>query len=300
MGVAQHLQREEVIRCLEFTNRVKAGARHFFESNGFMEVDTPVLTTKGGEPYNPTFDVTVDGEGISLVDSPQIYKMLLMFGGYDRYYQFAHCFRPIAHENNKAARICEFIQMDVELQVENLECLMDTAKALLVDICKELGEKVALHTMDGIWCRDEYGGEMKPDLRGQEVENSIVMIKRMPLTNGERTSDNLLMPNHHIFAKPSRFIGDQDLENVTTESFDIVMNGIEIGGGDMRIIDVQTQEELMDRFAVDKERYRAYLDELAAYDGKPIGGFAIGLQRLVMALARVHNIRDTVAFPEWR
>lgn len=300
MKVTQHLQKEEVIRCLELTNQIKAAARHFFERNGFVEFDTPVLTFKNGELYNPTFNVMVDGESLSLVDSPQIYKMLLMFAGCDRYYQFAHCFRPIAHENNKDTRICEFIQIDTEMHVENLDNLIDTAKTLLENVCKELNVEVKFHIIDGIWCRSKFGVGMKPDIRERDDETSIVIIKHMPLTNGERTADNILMPNHHIFAKPDEFSKEKDLMNITTESFDLVMNGIEIGGGDMRITDVRMQEKMMDIFAVDMEKYRTYLNELADYDGKPIGGFAIGLQRFVMALTNTKNIRETVAFPDWR
>lgn len=300
MKVRQHLRKEEVIRSLKLTNRIKAIVRYFFESNGFAEVDTPILTVKNGELYNPTFNVTVDGESLSLADSPQIYKMLLMFAGYDRYYQFAHCFRPIAHENNKETRICEFLQIDTEMHVENLDNLIDTAKILLEIVCENLNIKVRVNIIDGIWCRSKYGVEMKPDMREQDDEVSIVIIKNMPLTNGERTADNILIPNHHIFAKPNEFGNEKDLMNSITESFDIVMNGIEIGGGDMRITDVCMQENMMDRFAVDKEKYRTYLDELKDYDGKPIGGFAIGLQRLVMALSKAKNIRETVAFPDWR
>lgn len=104
MKVTQHLQKEEVRMSLELTNQIKMAARQFLENNGFVEFDTPILTFKNGELYNPTFDVMIDGESFSLVDSPQIYKMRLMFAGYDRYYQFAHCFRPIAHENNRDTR----------------------------------------------------------------------------------------------------------------------------------------------------------------------------------------------------
>lgn len=300
MKVKQHLQKEEVRRSLKITNQIKTIARYFFEENGFVEFDTPVLTVKNGELYNPTFNVMVDGERLSLVDSPQIYKMLLMFAGYDRYYQFAHCFRPIECENNKNTRICEFVQIDTEMHVENLDTLIDTAKTLLESVCKELSVKITFNIIDGIWCRSKFGVDMKPDMREQDDENSIVMIKHMPLTNGERTADNILVPNHHIFARPVEFGNEKDLMNITTESFDIVMNGIEIGGGDMRITDAHMQEEMMDRFAVDKEKYRIYLDELEDYDGKPIGGFAIGLQRFVMALTNAKNIRETVAFPDWR
>ena len=300
MMVMEHLQKKEVLRCLELTNQIKSAARNYFEGNEFVEIDTPVLAMKNGELYNPTFDVEVDGDYLSLVDSPQIYKMLLMYGGYDRYYQFAHCFRPIAHEISNNTRICEFVQIDTEMKVNNLDTLINTAKSLLEEILFKLNKRAKFQVLDGITCRNLFGNEMKPDLRESEDEISIVIIKHMPLTNGELTAEHLIMPSHHIFAKPCEFKEDCNLMDITTESFDIVMNGIEIGGGDMRIMDVLMQELMMDKFAVDKEKYRFYLDELAEYKGEQIGGFALGLQRVVMALTGVENIRETVAFPNWK
>lgn len=300
MKAAEHLQRREVMECLALTNRIRQRTRYYLEKQGFTEFDTPVLAVPGGERYNPTFPVEIDGEELSLSDSPQVYKMLFMLAGYDRYYQFAHCFRPIAHEKNKETRLCEFVQIDVELHVESLHALIREAVALLETICADGGRKISVRFMDGLWCRENFGEEMKPDLRENPGEISLVVIDHMPLTNGERTGDHVLIPNHHIFAAPENFGKAEDLMNTTTQSFDIVLNGIEIGGGDMRIMDACLQEKMMEIFSVDKKRYCSYLEELAQYKGTPTGGFAIGLQRLVMALAKVSDIRETVAFPDWR
>lgn len=83
------------------------------------------------------------------------------------------------------------------------------------------------------------------------------------------------MPEHHIFAKPvdllinrERTISEPDeLFTVKTESFDILLNGIEVGGGDMRIMDVSMQESMIELFGVDKEAYRGYLQELGRCHG---------------------------------
>lgn len=112
------------------------------------------------------------------------------------------------------------------------------------------------------------------------------------------------MPEHHIFARPvdlridrERTIPEpEELLTVKTESFDILLNGIEVGGGDMRITDVSMQESMMELFGMDKEAYRGYLQELARYQGRPFGGFAIGLERLIMAVTGVSDIRETTAF----
>lgn len=264
-----HIQKTKVRECLALSNDIKKRAREYCEKHGFTEFDTPVLTKYAGEGYNPTFPVSLEKETIRLADSPQVYKMLLLLSGYDRYYQFAHCFRPIAHERVTETHLREFIQLDMELHADSFDELLDSVRGLLQSLC---------------------GTAFELDLR-------------LPLTVGKKGVHGAIMPEHHIFAKPIDMSGGQvvpdleELQKVKTESFDIIVNGIEVGGGDMRIMDADLQEYMMDIFQVDKKAYGDYLHALARYRGRPIGGFAIGLQRLVMAMTGVSDIRDTTAFP---
>lgn len=328
--------------------RIRKAARAYLDSEDFDEFDTPILTSKGGEPYNPTFTVIdddevncsekVEADYKSLVDSPQLYKMLLSIRGFDTYYQIAHCFRPINHESNKANRMSEFTQIDVEFKVDDLEVLIDRAKNLIIYILHSLNKEAKVTIIDGLECRDKYGNDMTPiiaddnmhimnsndskeDLFANEV--SILFIKRMPLTNGERTLKGGLIPCHHIFALPSkehmcaseeRFeykleeilklnneginnkLWVEDLQGKTTESFDIVINGIEVGGGDLRIMDAELLNSMMKLFNVDASCYQDYIEELGTYSGKQSGGFAIGIERFIMALTGCENIRETVTF----
>ncbi|MCM1552835.1 MAG: radical SAM protein [Butyrivibrio sp.] len=266
-----HLMKPQVRECLDLYHNIKKRARAYCEEHGFLEFDTPVLTKYAGEPYNPTFSVSVEENMMHLADSPQVYKMLLMLYGYDRYYQFAHCFRPIAHENASNTHLQEFVQLDLELHVNSLDELMETARELLRSICGD---------------------------------TPFELIPRLMLTTGKKGVHGGIMPEHHIFAKPENLnVGENqslpesvELLQVRTESFDIVLNGMEVGGGDMRIIDVTLQESMMDLFQVDKRVYRDYLQALGHYHGSPFGGFAIGLERLVMAMTGVTDIRATTAF----
>ncbi|MDE7278084.1 MAG: hypothetical protein K2N98_14755, partial [Lachnospiraceae bacterium] len=65
-------------------------------------------------------------------------------------------------------------------------------------------------------------------------------------------------------------------------------------------MDAAMQESMMELFEVDKEAYSDYLRELGRYRGKPIGGFAIGIERLIMAMTGVSDIRETTAFDTWQ
>lgn len=292
----EHLTDSNVRRNLKIMMTVRQSARNLLLSKGFDEIDTPILMPRTGESYNSTFDILLEGNEAMLADSPQIYKMLLSRAGYEKYFQFAHCFRPITNENNLNTRLSEFIQLDIELRNTVLDDMIRLAEKIISEICKALHKTVKISCIQGIECRLRYGDEMCPDLRENKDEISLVIVKNMPLTNDGK------VPCHHIFANPTSldFISSADkLTELTTESFDIIMNGIEIGGGDMRINDRNLQVEIMRLFNVDEKRYASYLKILEEDDNSRCGGFAIGLERMVMALESLENISQAAAFPEY-
>lgn len=300
--ILEHLRDPVVRENLAMAAKIKKVTGSFLESQGFQEYDTPILMPKTGEKYNTTFDIMIQGKEASLADSPQICKLMLALAGYEKYYQFAHCFRPIESEAERHTRMCEFTQLDIELQNTTFSELIKLAETLIVEICKVVHREPVIKHINGLECREIYGNEMKPDIRENSEKIVVLFIKHMPLTNGERTEENQLVPCHHIFALPSGEIKnteEESLINTTTESFDIVINGIEIGGGDLRIMNTDLQKRMMDIFDVEKERYTEYFKMLTECNGKQGGGFAVGLERLIMALTGCGDVRRTVAFPDF-
>lgn len=93
-------------------------------------------------------------------------------------------------------------------------------------------------------------------------------------------------------------MSEETLLQMTTESFDVVINGIEVGGGDLRIMQRSLQEKMMEIFHVKPEKYGQYLAQLDNAGTLQIGGFAFGLERLVQALSGCGNIRLTVPFDQ--
>lgn len=293
--IMKHLTDDSVKENLRMTAAARKAAGDFLINAGFLEIDTPVLMPRSGERYNAAFDVTLENDKAMLADSPQIFKMLLCMAGYEKSFRFAHCFRVITGEKKLHTRLGEFVQLDIELKNASLAMLTELAETLISKICGALGKSVGFTRMSGLSCRAEYGEEMSPDLRGNESGISVVIVERMPLTNDGK------IPCHHIFAMPSvpDFGIDGKLNELTTESFDIIMNGIEIGGGDMRISDRELQRKMMRLFNVDESRYENYLDLLGERGSSHEGGFAIGLERMIMSLSNAENVRDVTAFPEY-
>jgi len=110
--------------------------------------------------------------------------------------------------------------------------------------------------------------------------------------------------NHHPFTLPfSEHLDliETDPGRVLSHSYDLVMNGLEIGGGTLRIHDADVQMRVLERLGHDKDAARdefGFLLEALGYGAPPHGGIALGLDRLIMVLAGVHSIRDVIAFPK--
>ena len=167
------LRRPDLQRNLMLRSRVATLSRNFMANEGFLEIETPMLTKstpEGARDYLVPSRVH-PGTFYALPQSPQLFKQLLMCAGYDRYFQIARCFRD---EDLRADRQPDFTQMDMELSFVTEEDVMSINERLLQHLFKEVLDvdvQLPIRRMPYREAMDRYGSD-KPDVRfGMELHN---------------------------------------------------------------------------------------------------------------------------------
>jgi aspartyl-tRNA synthetase len=173
------LRRPDLQRNIILRSKAATIVRTFLAEEGFLEIETPMLTKstpEGARDYLVPSRVH-PGNFYALPQSPQLFKQLLMCSGYDRYFQIVKCFRD---EDLRADRQPEFTQIDMELSFVDIDDVLDVNERLLKKLFKEtIGIEVALPIQRMTWqsAMDRFGSD-KPDTRfGMELKDVSKVVK---------------------------------------------------------------------------------------------------------------------------
>lgn len=160
------LRRPNMQRNLMLRHKIAKCARDYYDEQGFVEIETPMLgksTPEGARDYLVPSRVK-QGSFFALPQSPQLYKQLLMLAGYDRYFQIAKCFRD---EDLRADRQPEFTQVDLEMSFVDCDDVMSVTEGFLVKVFKDVMNidiETPIRRITWQEAMDRYGSD-KPDLR---------------------------------------------------------------------------------------------------------------------------------------
>ncbi len=279
--------------------------RDLLNKKDFIECETPILTKstpEGARDYlvpsrlNP-------GEFFALPQSPQLFKQILMVSGIEKYYQIAKCFRD---EDLRADRQPEFTQLDIEMSFVEEEDVFSLSEAVMQAIFREVkGIELAVPfpRLTYAQARERYGCD-KPDLRKElNLDFAFAWVLDFPLFKYNQ-EEQRWESEHHPFTAPSETdldILEKTPGEVKSRSYDLVLNGMEIGSGSIRIHSPELQERIFKIIGIEIEEARkrfGFLLEAFKFGAPPHGGVAFGLDRLLAIMAGVDSIREVITFPK--
>lgn len=304
------LRSERMQKNIRWRDKIISFFRDYMHRNDFVEIETPILmkgTPEGSREYLVPSRQQA-GKFYVLPQSPQQFKQLLMVAGFERYFQVARCFRD---EDQRGDRQPEFTQLDFEMSFVTQEDILQYTGAMFVELIQKLfpEKKISATPFPRLTYAEsmaQYGND-KPDLRvNKDDPNELAFAWVVDFPMFEKDDDGNLATTHHPFCSikeedQAKFMAGEDLLSIRANAYDLVLNGYELASGSIRIHERVLQEKVFDLLKISPEQQQerfGHMLEAFSFGAPPHGGFAPGIDRLVMLLADEPNIREVIAFPK--
>ena len=299
------LRRQKPLNNLILRSELYKVIRAYLSENKFTECETPILTKstpEGARDYLVPSRLC-PGQFYALPQSPQLFKQILMVSGIEKYYQIAKCFRD---EDLRADRQPEFTQLDIEMSFVDEEDIFALSEGLMKAIMlklKGIDIPTPFKRISYAQAMEKYNSD-KPDLRKEtNTDFAFCWVVDFPLFKFNK-EENRWESEHHPFTAPS--VDDPkeletDPEKVLSRSYDLVLNGNELGSGSIRIHRHELQETIFKIIGINKEEAQkrfGFLLEAFQFGAPPHAGVAFGLDRLLAVLAGETSIREVITFPK--
>ena len=284
------------------------GFREFLSSQGFTEVHTPKIVSRGAEGGANVFKLNYFNKKAELGQSPQFYKQM-MVGVFDRVFEVAPVFR--AEKHNTTRHLNEYIGLDFEMgYIDSFEDVMAmetgflkyTMELLKSEYKKELDMLgIDLPSISQIpQVRFDEAKQLVSEKYNRKIRNPFDLEPEEEVLIGryfkEEYDSDFVFVTHYPSKKRPFYAMDDPADARFTLSFDLLYKGLEITTGGQRIHDYQMILEKMAKRGMDPEDIKDYL-MIFKYGMPPHGGLGIGLERLTMRLLDEQNVRETSLFP---
>lgn len=303
------IRKPKVTAIFKIRSEILRAAREYLLSQAFIEIQTPKITASGTEGGTELFPISYFEREAFLAQSPQLYKQTMMATGMDRVFEMAHYFR--AEESNTRRHLSESDAIDIEMSfIENEEDVIYILENLVSHIlnCVNKNKKNELSLLgievnipstpfrrvnydQAITLLQEGGFNVRygEDL-GTETEKALGNIVK------EKYGDNLyFLTKYPLSTKPFYTNFDGEI----ARAFDLDYKGVEISSGGQRIHNVDVLKTRIKEKGLPVTSFEAYLKPFR-FGMPPHGGFGLGIDRLLMQMLNLENIREGVLFPHDR
>jgi len=304
------IRRPRMQKNIRNRHKIITQIRTSLTASGFTEVETPILTKSTPEGARDYLVASRQEKGkfYALPQSPQQYKQLLMSAGMEKYFQVARCMRD---EDLRGDRQPEFTQLDMEMSFVEREDVMSLNERLIIDIIETLYPEKEIQEIPfpRITYKDameKYGND-RPDVRSNKKDpNLLAFCWVVDFPFFEKTPQGKWTFTHNPFSAAKTehhelLTNKENIGDILTSQYDIVLNGYEIGGGSIRNHQPEALKkvfEIMGHEPEDIERNFGHMLKAFTSGTPPHGGIAWGLDRFVMLLQGEPNIREVIAFPK--
>ena len=276
--------------------------RAFFDERGLIEINTPKIVSAATEGGTALFPISYFEREAFLTQSPQLYKQILMASGFDRVYEIAPIFRAEEHDTTK--HLNEATSVDVELAFVSDKEVM----ALLEELIAFVYSKVV-----------DYPGLAKLNVK---LEVPAIPFRRITYTeaiellsgegeqiewgedigtSAERTLGKIIGELYFITDWPCAikpFYAQPAAEGICN-AFDLMHPRLELSSGSQRVHSYELLKRQIESKGLSADSFEFYLDAFR-YGMPPHAGWGLGIERLLMSMLEVENIRDVVLFPRDR
>jgi nondiscriminating aspartyl-tRNA synthetase len=287
---------------------VVRGFRDFLTEEGFTEIHTPKISSKGAEGGANIFKLEYFHRPAVLAQSPQFYKQM-MVGVFDRVFETAPVFR--AEKHNTKRHLNEYTSLDFEMgYIDSFEDIMAmetgflqyTTALLQKEYAKELKMlNVELPNTDKIPAvRFDKAKELVAEKYNRQIKNPYDLEPEEEVLIGqyfkEEYDADFVFITHYPSKKRPFYAMEDPQDETFTLSFDLLFKGMEITTGGQRIHDYNMLMDKIEKRGMTEEGMEHYL-MVFKHGMPPHGGLGIGMERLVMKILDEDNVRETTLFP---
>jgi len=282
-------------------------AREYLDGQDFLEIHTSKIISAASEGGTELFPIKYFEKDAYLTQSPQLYKQMTMAGGFQRVYEIAWYFR--AEEHNTTRHLNESTAIDIEMSfIESEEDVMGILENLIHHSIKGLKkDRAAELEMLGVDLKvpavpfrrltyDEAIGLLKS--QGHEIEWGEDLG-----TESERILGELMKEEGHEYYFIKRYPRNKVFyimpDGEYCRGFDLDCKGIELTSGGQRCHEFEVIRDRIVEFGMDPDNFKDYL-RIFHYGMPPHGGFGFGIERWMMEILDLRNIRECILFPRDR
>jgi aspartyl-tRNA synthetase len=287
------LRREKIHAIFTLRSKVTHEIRDFLEMKGFSEINTPKIVATATEGGSALFPISYFEREAFLSQSPQLFKQIMMSAGFDRVYEIAPIFRAEEHDTRR--HLNEITSVDIEASFVDCDDVMELLENLIVHVYSRTRPKVEAPKTPFRRIKYDDAINLITDVEEMEWGDDLSTAGEKAL--GEIIGEHYFIVDWPTESKPYYVQPYEDGD--TCKAFDLMHPEMELSSGAQRIHDHDLLRSRIEAKGLDPDGFDFYLRSFQ-YGMPPHAGWGLGLERLLMTMLDIENIREVVLFPRDR